>query len=149
MVGPSLEGKGIRTPEKWRVDSFDAIVDPEQISECISNAIQNAARYLPTNGGAITISLLYDPSHDVWEFECIDNGPGVQATQSQSRLENSESPDEKGSTGIGNFLAKLYCESHNGTYHVEVGPLGVGTKVSMRLPLVETYQKLLRLKLDG
>ena len=148
-LGPVLIKKGIQTPEKWEISCFDAFIDPEQVSECFSNAIQNAARYLPNSGGELAISLSCDRYHDAWEFECIDNGPGVQATQSQSRTENSEFSEAKGGTGVGNFLAKLYCESHNGAYHVEVGPQGVGTKVSMRLPLFETYQKLLRLKLDG
>jgi two-component system osmolarity sensor histidine kinase EnvZ len=100
---------------------------------CITNLIENAARY----GGEIGITATRNGS--VLEITVDDDGPGIpealreEAFRPFYRIDESRNPDT-GGTGLGLTIARDIVLSHGGTLTLDESPAG-GLRARIRVPI--------------
>jgi two-component system, OmpR family, phosphate regulon sensor histidine kinase PhoR len=110
-------------------------VDPRQLSDAISNLLDNAIKYTDENG---RIELICELKGDGIQLTVKDNGSGIPKDQLSRiferfyRVDKSRSR-EMGGTGLGLAIAKHAVENHGGTIKVE-SKLGEGTEFIIFLP---------------
>jgi two-component system phosphate regulon sensor histidine kinase PhoR len=110
-------------------------VDPRQLSDALSNLVDNAIKYSDEGGMVeLKIALLTEGIQIIVK----DNGPGIPKDQLSRiferfyRVDKSRSK-EMGGTGLGLAIAKHAVENHCGTIKVE-SSLGQGTQFVIHLP---------------
>jgi len=132
-ASPQISGKVI-TP------LYYVHVDPDRISEVISNIFDNALKY--TQAGKITVGIGGD-TNNVQVF-IQDTGAGIPADdiphlfQKFYRVDNS-SVRTIGGTGLGLFICKKIVELYGGRIWVE-SELGKGSVFRINLPRLSTQQ---------
>jgi two-component system, OmpR family, phosphate regulon sensor histidine kinase PhoR len=110
-------------------------VDPRQLSDAISNLMDNAIKYTDENG---RIELTCELKGTGIQITVKDNGSGIPKDQLSRiferfyRVDKSRSR-EMGGTGLGLAIAKHAVENHGGTIKVE-SRLGEGTEFIIFLP---------------
>ena len=110
-------------------------VDPRQLSDAISNLLDNAIKYTDENG---RIELICELKGTGIQISIKDNGTGIPKDQQSRiferfyRVDKSRSK-EMGGTGLGLAIAKHAVENHGGTIKVE-SKLGEGTEFIIFLP---------------
>jgi signal transduction histidine kinase len=110
-------------------------VDPRQLSDAISNVLDNAIKYTDENG---RIELICELKGTGIQITVKDNGTGIPKDQQSRiferfyRVDKSRSK-EMGGTGLGLAIAKHAVENHGGTIKVE-SKLGEGTEFIILLP---------------
>ncbi len=110
-------------------------VDPRQLSDAISNVLDNAIKYTDENG---RIELICELKGTGIQITVKDNGTGIPKDQQSRiferfyRVDKSRSK-EMGGTGLGLAIAKHAVENHGGTIKVE-SKLGEGTEFIIFLP---------------
>ena len=115
-------------------------VDPDRISEVITNIFDNAVKY--TQAGKITVGLGGDNEH-VQVF-VMDTGPGIAAEdvphlfQKFYRVDNSE-VRTIGGTGLGLFICKKIVDLYGGQIWVE-SEIGRGSVFRINLPRLSSQQ---------
>jgi signal transduction histidine kinase len=116
-------------PATLKLDSF-------MICQIIENIVSNAAKYSPP-GASISIAGSTDGDHAI--LIVTDKGRGIPADDLENvfavyyRAQNSH--DVHG-TGVGLYVAERFTTAHGGTIAID-SQLGVGTKLTLRLPLME------------
>ena len=111
-------------------------VDPDRVTQILSNVIGNAIKFTPA-GGAVTVTArLID---HVVEIAVTDNGEGIPAAQLPRVFDRffqasltSRAP--RHGAGLGLPIARGIVEAHGGRIWVESSP-GAGTTVLFTLPL--------------
>ncbi|HDZ57081.1 MAG TPA: PAS domain-containing protein [Pseudomonas xinjiangensis] len=88
-------------------------MDPDQLTQVLSNLCHNALRYSGPVGSARTIWLkLYVQSDtDLPTLEVIDQGPGVDAEHIEHIFEPFYTTEASG-TGLGLYISRELCESN-------------------------------------
>jgi len=115
-------------------------VDPDRMSEVITNIYDNAVKY--TSTGKITVGLGGDKDH-VQVF-IQDTGPGIPAEdvphlfQKFYRVDNSE-VRTIGGTGLGLYICKKIIDLYGGQIWVE-SELGKGSTFRINLPRLTSQQ---------
>jgi two-component system cell cycle sensor histidine kinase PleC len=110
--------------------------DERAIKQVLINLLSNAIKFTPS-GGTITLQAAVE-DHTV-VISVIDTGHGIPAADlpriGQS-FEQSVKPGGKQNegTGLGLALSRRLVELHNGTLEIS-SQEGIGTQVTMRLPL--------------
>lgn len=110
-------------------------VDQRQLSDAISNLLDNAIKYTDENG---RIELICELKGTGIQITVKDNGTGIPKDQLSRiferfyRVDKSRSR-EMGGTGLGLAIAKHAVENHGGTIKVE-SRLGEGTEFTIFLP---------------
>lgn len=110
-------------------------IDPRQLSDAISNLLDNAIKYTDENG---RIELICELKASGIQLSVKDNGTGIPKDQLSRiferfyRVDKSRSR-EMGGTGLGLAIAKHAVENHGGTIKVE-SKLGEGTEFIIFLP---------------
>lgn len=112
-----------------------AVLDPDRISQVLSNLLSNAHRYTP-EGGRITLSLKQQGS-ELW-VSVADTGPGIKPEELPYVFERFWWADKSraratGGSGLGLAIAKHFVEAHNGRAWVESTP-GQGATFTFSLP---------------
>lgn len=116
-------------PATLRIDAF-------MISQIIENIVSNAAKYSPPGAPITVVGTVTD---DAAMLVVTDKGRGIPADELEHvfsvyyRAHNSH--DVHG-TGVGLYVAERFAEAHGGTILIN-SHLGVGTEVTLRLPLTE------------
>ena len=123
--------------------------DPARLTQIVSNLLSNAVKYTPA-GGDITLTVaapeLSIASPDT-QLPCDavitvkDNGSGIPTPLLPHVYEmfaQSASARECGAGGLGIGLAVVrhLVKAHNGTVDIASAGEGLGTKVTVRLPIV-------------
>ncbi|RZA34379.1 MAG: response regulator, partial [Lysobacteraceae bacterium] len=113
--------------------------DATRLLQVVLNLLTNAAKYTP-DGGLVELELLCDGGHA--EIRVRDNGIGIPAdalasvfdmfSQLEPALERA-----KGGLGIGLALVRGIAELHGGTVAADSAGPGMGSRFTLRLPLVE------------
>jgi two-component system, NtrC family, sensor kinase len=114
--------------------------DAGQLKQVFLNLLLNAVQSMP-EGGRIAVAMV--PWHPplgnggiLWvEVRIEDSGPGIP----QDRLRRVFDPfytTKRDGTGLGLAICHGIIEQHEGEIHLE-SEVGVGTTVSVRLPMVE------------
>jgi len=113
-------------------------VDPDRLSEVITNLFDNAVKYTET--GKITIGLT--GNNDVVQLYIKDTGPGIPADdlshlfQKFYRVDNTTTRTI-GGTGLGLFICKKIIELYKGRIWVE-STEGSGSTFYINLPRLST-----------
>lgn len=120
-------------------ESMPVYVDPERISQVISNLLNNAAKYTPA-GGSIALNVSHDESEVV--VSVTDNGVGI-APQSIGnvfdlfRQVGQDFERSQGGLGIGLSLVRQLVELHGGTVSASSPGEGGGSSFMIRLAMID------------
>jgi PAS domain S-box-containing protein len=111
-------------------------VDPDRVTQVISNLLMNAAKYTP-RGGQITLEASRQIDQAV--VRVIDNGMGIAEDQLPRLFDmfmQVNAPEKsQGGLGIGLTVAKRLVQLHGGSIEAHSGGTGRGTEFVVRLPL--------------
>jgi signal transduction histidine kinase len=112
--------------------------DKTRLVQIVGNILHNAAKFTPP-GGAIVLNVAREGSHAVIRVK--DNGIGISPdavprifdlfAQAASKGESQE-----GGLGIGLALVRRLVEMHDGTVSAQSPGSGLGTTMTVRLPLL-------------
>lgn len=93
--------------------SLQTRMDPHQLTQVLTNLVQNGLRYssLCHAQGQVWLDLFRDPISDLPVLEVLDDGPGVPDEQLQHIFEPFYTTDNKG-TGLGLYISRELCESN-------------------------------------
>ena len=115
--------------------------DYGRLEQVAFNIIGNAVKYTP-EGGSITVYVgrIYN---DVY-FKVTDSGIGIPEEDIERIFERFYRVDkarsrEMGGTGLGLSIAREIIEAHKGSINIS-SKVGVGTEVTVRLPVRQTSQ---------
>jgi PAS domain S-box-containing protein len=121
------------------VDNPDAELrcDPERVAQALGNVLCNASAFTP-DGEEICLRVYIEGN--VLRAEVIDCGAGIAAEDLQHIFEPFErralAPGRAPvGAGLGLTIAKGVCEAHGGSIFVRSAGPGMGTTVSMALPV--------------
>ncbi|MDH5753259.1 MAG: ATP-binding protein, partial [Deltaproteobacteria bacterium] len=88
--------------------------------QVFQNLMENAKRFIPSEGGSITISATRNDK--MWQFCVADNGIGIDPSQHERIFQifrRLESGTDKKHLGIGLSLVKKIIENYGGRIWVE------------------------------
>jgi CheY-like chemotaxis protein len=111
--------------------------DPVRLAQCLSNLLNNAAKYTPPGG---RIELQAKVGEDRLELTVRDDGMGIPAQAMHklfdifSQVQPSR-PQEQGGLGIGLSIVKTFIEMHGGEVEAHSEGEGRGSSFVVRLPL--------------
>ena len=131
-------------------ESMPVYVDPERISQVISNLLNNAAKYTP-NGGAISLNVSHDENDVV--VSVTDNGIGIAAHAIGNvfdlfRQVGHDMERSAGGLGIGLSLVRQLVELHGGTASVTSSGEGTGCTFMIRLAMIDVPTSALPQKMN-
>jgi signal transduction histidine kinase len=116
------------------VEEVEAYVDGMQVLECFEILIDNAIKAMP-RGGKLLLSLhARGPDPGICQAVIADTGIGMDSEHVDHIRRGEPLPGRANRAGIGLFLARLFCESHNGRLDLRSEP-GIGTTVTVLIPL--------------
>lgn len=136
-VGALLQRVAAKVGARVEVEGEPALAADELLLErLLSNLLANARRACPT--GRITVSAR--PRGDALELVVEDEGPGVAPAHRETIFEPFTRLDEardrdRGGVGLGLYLCRQICQSHQGTIEVTDRTDGApGARFVVRLP---------------
>jgi two-component system sensor histidine kinase PilS (NtrC family) len=93
--------------------SLQTRMDPHQLTQVLTNLVQNGLRYSSQchPQGQVWLDLFRDPVSDLPVLEVLDDGPGVPDELLQNIFEPFYTTDNKG-TGLGLYISRELCESN-------------------------------------
>lgn len=114
--------------------------DKNRLIQVLSNILNNAAKYTPSNG---KIDLLLETEGAFAKITVSDNGIGMEPELIKSVFElftqaSRSSDRSQGGLGIGLALAKSLVELHDGQISAFSTGLNQGSRFEILLPLVKT-----------
>jgi two-component system sensor histidine kinase PilS (NtrC family) len=88
-------------------------MDPEQLTQVLSNLLQNGLRYSGKQHeqAQVWLRLFQDPDNELPVLEVLDDGPGVADEHLSKLFEPFYTTESKG-TGLGLYLSRELCESN-------------------------------------
>lgn len=109
--------------------------DRDRILQVFSNVVGNSLKFVPHNGGRVTLSVACDGNRA--KFTVVDNGPGIPTGHLGHLFERywKGAAASREGAGLGLFIVKGILEAHCGEIRVASEP-EVGTTVTFWLPLV-------------
>jgi two-component system phosphate regulon sensor histidine kinase PhoR len=119
--------------------------DHAQLVQLLDNLIGNALRYGCDHPGS-AVDIAARRSGDWVELSVADHGPGIarvhlpRLTERFYRVDVGRSR-ESGGTGLGLAIVKHIVERHRGSLEIR-STLGVGTTVTVRLPLAQAVETI-------
>jgi signal transduction histidine kinase/ActR/RegA family two-component response regulator len=139
-VGPLAQRKQQRVIANPASAPMTVNVDPERIVQCLANVLTNANKFTEF-GGEIRVETGMDGGFA--RITVSDDGVGIAPdllprvfdlfVQGTRTLDRSQ-----GGLGIGLSIVRRLVEMHGGDVAVESAGEGMGTRVTIRLPLAET-----------
>lgn len=93
--------------------SVQTRMDPHQLTQVLTNLVQNGMRYSAKKHGRaqVWLKLFRDPDSDLPVLDVLDDGDGVPAEQQQDIFEPFFTTENKG-TGLGLYISREMCESN-------------------------------------
>lgn len=137
MTGQAIEERNhavtIRVPDQSCMISADKV----RLTQCISNLVNNAAKYTPM-GGQIEVALELHPR--TYRISVTDNGLGLTTEAAGAIFRMFEQVEEHrkhahGGLGIGLALVKQLMELHGGDVSVWSDGPGLGSVFTLELPI--------------
>lgn len=136
MTGQFIEERdhvvSIAVPE----ETCTIVADKVRLTQCVSNLLNNAAKYTPTGG---QIKVVLECRTNFYRISVADNGLGLTAEASQAIFKMFEQVEEHrdhahGGLGIGLALVKQLMELHGGDVSVWSDGPGLGSVFTLELP---------------
>jgi signal transduction histidine kinase len=126
LVSPLATEKSIHFRYSIERDVPSAFVDPDRLTQVLSNLVGNAIKYTPVDG---EVSLSVQAADGEIEFRVRDSGPGISPTELPRIFDRYwQAKQTKGGSGLGLYIAKGLVEAHGGRIRVE-SVVGEGTTV--------------------
>ncbi|MBI3900140.1 MAG: hypothetical protein HY308_17880 [Gammaproteobacteria bacterium] len=123
-------------------DDVEALFDPDQLNQVITNLCQNALRHSPPFSGTALIKLATGNDGDGRPyFDVIDWGSGVPANIADNIFDPFFTTTPKG-TGLGLYIAKELCEGNGALLDYHPGEGGVGSRFRVTLARAEENNEL-------
>ena len=137
MTGQAIEERNhavtVRVPDQ----PCRVFADKVRLTQCVSNLVNNAAKYTPM-GGQIEVALELLPR--TYRISVTDNGLGLSAEAAGAIFRMFEQVEEHrdyahGGLGIGLALVKQLMELHGGDVSVWSDGPGLGSVFTLELPI--------------
>lgn len=138
FLKPDLDQAAVKVRLDMRPDMPALPLDADQMKQAFYNLVRNACQAMP-KGGVLTIQGGYTDYEIRLSFE--DTGKGITPEQ-MGRLFQPFSTTRATGTGLGLLIVRRIIREHSGEIDIE-SRAGEGTRVSLRLPLVERKVRLL------
>jgi len=123
-------------------EAGDAIVriDADRIRRVVINLVDNAAQALGEmpGGGPLRIAVKSAVGDGALELTVADTGPGI-SPENMARIFEPLFSTKSFGAGLGLSTVKQIVVQHGGTINVD-SELGVGTRVSLRLPIEQVLR---------
>lgn len=116
------------------------LTDADKLRQILLNLVGNALKF--TSRGTVTISLDPEPASSLVHIRVRDTGIGI-AVEEQNRLfqpfvqANASIVRTFGGTGLGLAISRRLAERMQGTIRLHSDGLGLGTTVTVSLPMAE------------
>jgi signal transduction histidine kinase len=109
--------------------------DPDRLTQVMLNLLSNAAKFVPAEGGRVSVSLRASAGGVVVEVR--DNGPGVPAAEQEAIFEKfrqgGDARTRPSGTGLGLPISRRIIDHFGGSMWLESEP-GKGACFAFRLP---------------
>jgi signal transduction histidine kinase/ActR/RegA family two-component response regulator len=117
--------------------------DPVRLAQCISNLLNNAAKYTPPHGHIELEAVCVDKE---LHLSVKDDGVGIPAASMARLFEIFSQVDRsrgqsQGGLGIGLSIVKAFVELHGGSVEAYSDGEGRGSTFALRIPLVESCEE--------
>jgi len=127
--------EGIKVIRQLSPDLPDVIADQSQMTQVLVNTVVNAIQAMP-EGGQLNVRTSYDENSVLLIVE--DTGTGMEENVQRQIFQPFFTTKDVGKgTGLGLAVVYGIIASHGGTIHVD-STVGKGTKIEIRLPILET-----------
>jgi signal transduction histidine kinase len=137
-----IEKRGARVVVEDRSNGAQVRIDPAQIDQLLMNLAQNSLTAAEEAGRAPELTLTAYRRGPVVVLELLDNGIGIPSGQ-EAKIFDLFYSTRKGGTGLGLAIVQRIARAHGGAVSVKSAS-GVGTAVSLELPLVTPLEPLAR-----
>jgi len=142
MLDALADMRTVAQGRRLEVENFEPTVvqgDADRLKQLLVNLMDNALKYSPTDA-PVTIELRNSSGEAILTVR--DDGIGISADDLPHVFERFYRADparsrDPGGTGLGLAIARWIVEQHEGTISLE-SSTGLGTTVTVRLPLVES-----------
>jgi signal transduction histidine kinase len=135
---PRYVAKGVRLQERVGGGVGDVEVDPERMSQVLSNLLDNALRHTAT-GGTVIITL--DRNANGVRFTVADTGEGIPTEHLSHVFERFYRADPargRGGSGIGLAIARAIVIEHGGQITAASAGPGAGATFTVILPSLDS-----------
>jgi two-component system sensor histidine kinase PilS (NtrC family) len=103
--------------EVHEIIPVEVTVDPGQLSQVLTNLIDNALRYSKKITGATTAQLVIGTDNNqLAQLDIIDDGPGIDSRDQEKVFEPFFTTETKGN-GLGLYIARELCEINQARLH--------------------------------
>ena len=143
MILLEREMRKYRVRVEMRLEQVpEAIANPGQIQQVITNLLINARQAMP-NGGRVFIGVSHDHAAETVDLTVRDTGTGIPQEKLPRIFDrfystkNGPDASGKGGTGLGLATCRDIIESHDGRIRVE-STVGMGTSFTLKLPAAKS-----------
>lgn len=110
-----------------------AVLDPDKFAIVLANLLSNAVRFSPRGG---TIRFVLTGHEGRVRIDCIDQGPGVAATDTVRIFDPfyqglNQPQGARHGNGIGLSIVREYVLAHNGEVQLVAGPGGAHFRIEL------------------
>ena len=141
LLRVQADGAGVSLRGVLPPSALDVHADRRAIKQIVLNLVSNALKFTP-KGGSVTVTAQgYDGD---FELVVADTGVGISG-QDLERLgrpyeQAGDASHRQMGTGLGLSLVRSFAELHGGDMVIE-STVGVGTSVTVRLPVLERPER--------
>jgi PAS domain S-box-containing protein len=141
-VKPSASAKGIRLRTVLDPSAGPISGDPGRLQQVIWNLLSNAIKFTPKDG---TVHVLLQRVNSHVEISVQDTGIGVRPEFiphlfARFRQADASTTRTFGGLGLGLSIVKSLVELHGGTVHANSPGEGMGTTISVELPVTVVHR---------
>lgn len=129
----------IRIERDWPADLPLMYVHPALIEQALVNVIENAIRFSPPDG---RILISAECEQGDLTIRISDEGPGIPEALREQVFDmfftGGEGDRGKHGSGLGLAICRGMIGAHGGSINAETNPDGQGTRIVIRLPLIDS-----------
>jgi signal transduction histidine kinase len=137
MLSGAIREKGLVVQGPPNCDNAISWADPDRVRQILMNLVMNAVKYMPLNGGTITLQCSVVGENVV--ASVADTGPGIPPEKLNAIFEpfvqlTSGLAERRGGVGLGLAISRDLAHGMGGNLTVE-STLDVGSTFTLTLPL--------------
>jgi PAS domain S-box-containing protein len=141
-VAPAADAKGIRLEHFLDPDAGPVTGDPHRLQQVMWNLLSNAVKFTPRDG---KVQVLLERVNSHIEVSVADTGIGIEPELLPQLFERFRQGDASttrhhGGLGLGLSIVRSLVELHGGTVGVKSPGRGLGTTVTVHLPLTVVHR---------
>ncbi|MDQ3068361.1 MAG: PAS domain S-box protein [Acidobacteriota bacterium] len=142
-VKPAADAKGIRVETMLDPAAGPVAGDPGRLQQVVWNLLSNAIKFTPKDG---KLQVVLERVNSHIEISVADTGIGIKPELLPVLFERFRQGDASttrhyGGLGLGLSIVKSLVELHGGTVWVKSRGEGLGTTVTVQLPLTVVYRR--------